>query len=271
MPHVQLATGSTHYELAGPATGRLVVLVHGGSLPMWTWDRQMAPLAAAGFRILRYDMLGRGESDIPAARFDRALYLRQLGELLDALAPGEKVAIAGVSFGAAIAAAFTAGHPARIRALALISPVVDYADGQPIVRIARLPFVGTLLLRLALPRAVARARALWAGAEDPARYDTLLQAQLARPAFVTSLLSMLRSDALEDYGEVYRELGALRIPSLVVWGSADGEIPRRHVERLCSLVPQADYRELDGADHAALFNDSERVNQALTGFLASVA
>ena len=62
---IDLSVGKTHYELVGPETGRTVVLLHGGTIPMWTWDRQVPALVEAGFRVLRYDMCGRGYSDSP--------------------------------------------------------------------------------------------------------------------------------------------------------------------------------------------------------------
>ena len=49
MATVQLSDGMTAYELAGPDAGPLVLLVHGGTIPMWTWDCQMAALHGAGF------------------------------------------------------------------------------------------------------------------------------------------------------------------------------------------------------------------------------
>ena len=42
-----------------------MVLIHGISIPMWTWDEVVPPLVQAGFRVLRYDAFGRGESDYP--------------------------------------------------------------------------------------------------------------------------------------------------------------------------------------------------------------
>jgi pimeloyl-ACP methyl ester carboxylesterase len=40
-----------------------VVLVHGATVPMFTWDSIVPGLVAAGYRTVRYDMWGRGHSD----------------------------------------------------------------------------------------------------------------------------------------------------------------------------------------------------------------
>ena len=45
--YVNLSPGTVHYELVGPTDGGIVVLVHGGTVPMWAWDSQVAALTEA--------------------------------------------------------------------------------------------------------------------------------------------------------------------------------------------------------------------------------
>jgi alpha-beta hydrolase superfamily lysophospholipase len=64
----QLATlsrGVTHYTLEGPQDGPLVVLIHGLTTPAFVWDGIAPVLVARGYRVLRYDLFGRGCSDRP--------------------------------------------------------------------------------------------------------------------------------------------------------------------------------------------------------------
>ena len=82
---VKLSEGYTHYELSGPDTGKVVVLVHGFSVPYYIWDSTTAYLANAGFRVLRYDEFGRGFSDRPDKKYEAAFLRKQLTELLDSL------------------------------------------------------------------------------------------------------------------------------------------------------------------------------------------
>ena len=79
---VNLSTGATHYELTGPEDGPLVVLLHGATIPMWIWDCQVPALIQAGFRVLRYDMFGKGKSACPAVNYDRHLFCNQLHDLI---------------------------------------------------------------------------------------------------------------------------------------------------------------------------------------------
>ena len=57
---------------------RTVVLVHGFSVPYYIWDSTTTALAAAGYRVVRYDEYGRGLSDRPNVDYTADLYDRQL-------------------------------------------------------------------------------------------------------------------------------------------------------------------------------------------------
>ena len=62
------ASGSgqlTHYTLTGPSNGRLAVCVHGMTLASYTFTDVSQMLGQAGFRVLRYDLFGRGLSTGP--------------------------------------------------------------------------------------------------------------------------------------------------------------------------------------------------------------
>jgi pimeloyl-ACP methyl ester carboxylesterase len=57
LPH-----GVTRYQLLGPAAGAPVLLIPGMTYPMEVWSPLSARLADAGYRVLRYDLYGRGGS-----------------------------------------------------------------------------------------------------------------------------------------------------------------------------------------------------------------
>ena len=49
----RLSDGYTHYEIGGPADGRVVVLAAGSTVPYYIWDPTYTALVDAGFRVLR--------------------------------------------------------------------------------------------------------------------------------------------------------------------------------------------------------------------------
>src|SRR5262249_59523851 len=94
---IKTSAGFVHYQFAGPEDGRVIVLVHGFSVPYYLWAGTFEMLGNAGFRVLRYDLFGRGLSDRPSVTYNGELFDRQLVELLDALHIKGKVDLAGAS------------------------------------------------------------------------------------------------------------------------------------------------------------------------------
>jgi pimeloyl-ACP methyl ester carboxylesterase len=278
MPRIALSHGATHYELSGPESGAPVVLLHGGTAPMWTWDHIAPPLVRAGFRVLRYDLYGRGGSDVlPRARHDRALFASQLRELLDALGIARPAHLVGFSFGAATAASFALHEAARVDRLALVAPVLHFAASSRAVRWVRLRGLGGLLMRHGvMPRAARQASRLWAAAPERARYDALAAEALARPGVATAWLAFLRSDALDSYAEVYRALGAQDAQddardtpganahaTLLLRGERDREVPLAHFDHLRQAMPRARVHLLRDAGHGAPFQQPELIARRL--------
>ena len=118
--YIKLSDGMTHYKLQGPPDAKVVVLVHGATIPIWIWDQQVRALTQAGFRVLSYDNFGRGYSDRPAVTYDQKLHLRQLKELADKLGLNKPFDLIGISLGGGTAVNFTARYPDRVDKLLLI-------------------------------------------------------------------------------------------------------------------------------------------------------
>ncbi len=263
--YVRLTNGVTHYRLQGPPTGPMVVLVHGGTIPMWTWDQQVPALTAAGYRVLTYDAFGRGYSDRPAVVHDRTFYMSQLRELVDSLGIAGPFDLIGVSKGGATAVSFTAAYPQRVRRLALISPVVrDYA----VPRVFQVPILGEVAARAyGLRVLVQRSQKLFADSPDHERYMGLMHQQMSYRGFTASVLSMLRHDALGDYTDEFRVVGQQDRPVLLLWGTANSEVTRSMIDASRAEMPNAVFRPLDGSDHGVLFQQPELINHHLLDFL----
>ena len=266
--YIELSDGVTHYELAGPADGPVVVLIHGGTIPLFAWDAQMPALVDAGFRVLRYTHFGRGVSDRPDVDYDRALYQRQLRELLSALDIEGPLNVVGLSFGSATAATFAKENPDRVEKVLFIAPVVDYAAGKPLFALVKVPLLGEWLMRVfAVEKAVARATGFFEEANAPPSYAERFDEQTRIPGFARALLSMTRSDALASYRDVYAALGEQ--PKLVMWGADDAEIPRAHVDFLRETLSNMSYVEFPNAGHGVTVQSSAALNRRLTSFLST--
>ncbi|KAG8699939.1 hypothetical protein FRC09_006276 [Ceratobasidium sp. 395] len=110
---VDLPKGRVKYWLIGPEDGKRVVLIHGLSMPSLIWKPVANRLAKTGFRVLIYDLYGRGYSEAPDAQttnYDADLYITQLALLMQAVG-WRKTRVIGLSMGGAIAAAFASQFP----------------------------------------------------------------------------------------------------------------------------------------------------------------
>lgn len=126
------ASGSgqlTHYTISGPSNGRLAVCVHGMTLASYTFTDISQTLAHAGFRVLRYDMFGRGLSSAPppGAPCNTKTYVAQLELLLQGLGLWAEAShngvLIGASLGGAVAASFCAAHRELFSQLILMAPI----------------------------------------------------------------------------------------------------------------------------------------------------
>jgi pimeloyl-ACP methyl ester carboxylesterase len=243
----------------------VAVLVHGGTVPMFTWDDTVPALVDSGRRVLRYDMFGRGYSDRPRTSYDRSLYFEQLDNLLDALGIADPVDLVGFSLGGATVANYASRRPDRVRSLTLISPV-GYGFSVPAV--FRVPVLGEILIRLIGLRILeGRANALFGDSPHAEDFSRWFSEQRRFTGFTASLLSMFRSDALGDYRDAYAAIGGHRYPVLLAWGDADTEVTRDVIDTIRGLIPRAEFHVVPDVGHGIVFQRPAEVNELLTRFL----
>lgn len=108
--HAHPSPGVTiDYFAAGE--GRPLVLVHGITESRRTWDPLIAPLIAAGYRVIAADLRGHGASSA-IAPYDLATMAADLGSVLEA-EHADDALLVGHSLGGAVVSAFAAGGPCR--------------------------------------------------------------------------------------------------------------------------------------------------------------
>lgn len=267
-----LTDGVTYYELGGPENGIPVVLIHGFSVPNFLWDPTFAALAHAGFRVLRYDLFGRGYSDRPRLRYDKALFVRQLADLMDAV-KFEQANLVSLSMGGPIAAEFAFRFPKRVRNLAFLDPA-GFDLGLPwTVNLLRVPILGEFMLGLLGRFGIGTlldsmlSDFYYPTKEAVDYFVPRYLEQMKYYGFKRALLSSLRSGMLDEDLEVFRRLGRMDKPVLLIWGKEDRTVPYRHNETFRKLVPQTQFHPIDEARHIPHFEHPELINPILVDFL----
>ncbi len=263
---VALRDGVTHHEIAGPEGAPVVVLVHGFSVPLYLWDTIFQPIAAAGFRVLRYDLFGRGLSDRPDARYDEELYDRQLAGLLAAVGVDAPVHLVALSLATSVCSTFVARRPRLVRSLAFLG--AGFGAGRRAPRRLRAPLVGEILMagRVAPTLAESQRDDLHRPDRHPEWADRYRD-QMRYRGFRRALLSTLRHYLGRDVEADYRRVAASGLPVLLSWGAFDRRVPPGDRARIAALVPRAEVLEVPDAGHLPSVEAPAVVVAALVDFL----
>lgn len=267
-----LTDGVTYYETAGPERGTPVILIHGFSVPNFIWDRNFSALADAGFRVVRYDLFGRGYSDRPWVTYDRTLFVRQLADLMDELKI-PRADLVSLSMGGPIAAEFAYRFPKRVRKLAFIDPAGFDLELPFAVKLLNIPILGEILLGLlGLLGAKTLLETMLNDFYNPTQeardyFVPRYQEQMKYYGFKRAILSSLREGMLDEDLQLFRRLGESGKPILLIWGKEDQTVPFKNSDAFLKLVPHTQFHPVDQAKHIPQFERPNLVNPLLIDFL----
>lgn len=238
---IQLSNGITHYELGGNESGEIVVLVHGFSVPYFIYNPTFEFLTQSGFRVLRYDLFGRGFSDRPHMDYDLNFFIQQLTDLLDTLRITQPVNLIGLSMGGPIASAFTVRHPGRVRKLILIDPAGAQSIAlSPLLKLVKMPLVPEAILSVVGSGAFIKSIAK--DFFDPTlveHFQAQYAVQMQYKGFKQAILSTVRNGMLESFLHIYEALGKMKTPTLLFWGHNDNTVPFEHSHVLRAEIGRA--------------------------------
>jgi len=265
--YVKLPDGITHYELTGPETGQVVVLVHGFSVPMYIWDAQVEPLTQAGFRVLRYTMFGRGYSDRPEADYSQAFYRKQLFDLLNTTKIQQPVDLVGHSMGGGVVIDFTANYPDRVKDVVLIAPVIN-SENDTNIKLLRPPVWGELLMRLVATKSLTDTAAyIFHKSPKADEYAKLFQEQTRYKGFERAILAMFRGDAIADHTADYLTVEKQGKKVMLIWGTLDEMITPKMAKDIRTALPDVNYQELEAVGHNSHVDVPDKINSLVIDFL----
>lgn len=257
-----LSHGIVHVRMAGPEQGRPVILVHGFSVPNYVFDQTSADLAASGFRVIRFDLYGRGWSDRPEVDYDRELFANQLLELMDTLRI-PKADLLGLSMGGAIVGRFAAEHPERVRSLALVAPLTEPQD----ISVMAWPGVGEWLMRTwYLPKLAGSQLEDFPHPERVPGWAERFQPQMRYDGFGRAILSTMRHVIPESSLPDFQKVGKAGLPVLLVWGELDATVPYAQHAAVQRAIPQAQFISLPATGHLPVVEEPALTDPQLAAF-----
>ncbi len=265
----ELTDGTTHVRTEGPVRGPVLVCVHGLTTSEYVWDDIAADMAQTGYRVVTYDLYGRGYSDRPPSPQTEAFFLRQLEELVRKLELPDSFILMGYSMGAAISVAYAAKHPERVDNLILVAPA-GLSDAQPGMdrKLRDWPVLGDWIIKT-MGGWLRRRRAAATPEADPKR-AAFTQRQLAESdyrGFLGSVLSSARNMLKTDQTDLHRKLANERVPTLAIWGEEDSVIPLSALGRMTQANRYVFHDTVAGADHGLPYTHPEAVVKVTKDFL----
>ena len=261
-----------HVRSAGQ--GPAVVLLHGFPDNHMVWRKQIAPLVAAGFRVLAPDLRGCGDSDMP-----RAVAAYQLQHLcadvlamLDQLGI-DKARVVGHDWGAGVGWMLCMTAPQRV------AQYVALSVGHP-AAFARAGFLQYLrssyMMWFLLPGLAEKS--LSAGDFYAMHRFTTDRTQvrywmksLREPGRLTAALNYYRANVPRAL--VFGVKPALvQVPVMGVWSSGDAALGEAQMRDSSAYVAQSfRYERIEGADHWLQVTAAERVNALQLDFFAAAS
>ncbi len=264
---LSLPLGEMRYQVYGRGEAPAVVLIHSFNGYIESWNPNIGALVEAGYRVVTYDLWGRGLSARPRVDLDLEVFRHQLKTLLDHLGIN-RVQLAGSSFGCVIAADFALHYPDRVGKLLLVGPAGWPSASGKKNWLIETPVLGDLAFRyFGIEIMQPTVENYLYQKEDHQWAVEAWQKYASYPGFTRSALSTLRHAPVLDYSDSWGKLGPLGKPTLFIWGEEDVSFPFSNTHKIPDLIPQAEIVGIEGAAHWVNIEKPEPVNAALIAFL----
>lgn len=250
MPYAKTAPGDLFYTVSRGATDRpTLVLVHGAGGSRLHWPAQLRRLSGA--TVYTLDLPGHGRSAGPGCD-TVADYAQAVAAFLDAV-EARPATIVGHSMGGAVALQLAFDFAGRVAGLVLVATGARLRVAPAILEGIRTNFTGSvdLITRFA-----------WSAEASPRL------ARLGQQALQEAGAEVLLGDfAACDRFDVMERLGEIRVPTLVVTGSADQMTPAKYAHFLVEHIAGARLVTVASAGHMVMLEQPAEVAQAVQDFL----
>jgi len=249
--------------------GAPILFSHGVTLSTRVWVKQFESLPGQRFRCIGFDHRGHGDSDCGDSGHSITNLAEDVRTVLERMDLHDAVLV-GHSMGGIALQAFATRHPdvaaERVRGMVLMSTLAKtYLSGSS--RLRRLferltgggPSAGELMTQKNLGFFLAR---VGFGRDPQASHVELVREMIAacpKAASQEAVAALVGLDMTED-------LPKIRVPTLVLSGSADVIAPPAQARRIAELIPGARLEVFKGAGHMLMLERTDEVDALVTEF-----
>jgi 3-oxoadipate enol-lactonase len=253
---------SLEYDDIG--NGVPLLLIHAFPLDRTMWRAQIAGLQQP-YRVIAPDLRGFGHSSEADGRpVTMEQYAADLKALLDSLNVKQAV-VGGLSLGGYVALAFIAQYADRVRGLMLANtralPDSEEARQTRLTNAARVRNEGLgFLIDAMSPKML--------GPTAKSELNITVRSMMARQRAQGVASALLGMAARPDRTPL---LPFVKVPTLIVTGSADALIPPADGEAMHQSIPQSMLVTIPEAGHLSNLDQADAFNDALHAFYPQVA
>lgn len=257
-----------YYQVAGE--GYPLVLMHGGIMDSTMWDDQFETFAQH-YRVIRYDLRGFGQSDLPGTEpFSMRGDLRALLEFLGV----EKANVLAISMAGSIAIDFALDYPHMVNALVLVAPGVNGFDYDAIESENEKAMFQEIEAAFAsgdLERAVELEIRAWV--DGPNRTPEQVDPGVRRRVYDMDLHNASRTEEIEWPAtqqlepQAVKRLAEICVPTLLVVGDGDLREQISVVDMLATSIPGAQKAVMHGVAHVPNMESPAEFNHIVLDFL----
>ena len=257
-----LTTGGRATAYRDTGSGEALVFVHGVGSNQDAWTPQVEHFAAS-HRVIHYDTLGHGASDLPPDPASLDDYVAQLLGLLDGLDLAA-ANLVGTSMGGMIVTAFGVAHPERVLRLVAMNAVYDRTPEARAAAIGRAEAAARDGPGTSMDEAIKR----WFGdPPDPAMAEAIAETRAAAEArdpvgYARAYMMFATSDRA-CVGKLHR----LDRPALFFTGEFDAHSTPAMSRAMAEATPRGCCVVLPGQRHLMARMAPDAVNAVLDDFL----
>lgn len=262
---VQLEHGWVHYQLSGPDTSTLMVLIHGGGITgMEVWQKNMDYFLHLGYRVLAFDLYGRGYSSRPDVAHTPCVFHDQMVELLAKLEIDEPFHLVALSMGAMVALDFQKSHDHQIQKMVLIDPAASGAyQASPLLQV---PVLSDFFMTVYwYPRAVEKQRKEFVDQEQFEVYAERLRHFMAFEGYKQTNYSTWMHMLNQSKMELVASLSPASL--LVIVGAEDPFFRQNQLELYRTSLEGVNIVQIPQTGHMPQYERPEEVNQLIANFI----
>ncbi|MCG3267025.1 3-oxoadipate enol-lactonase [Yoonia sp. I 8.24] len=222
----------------GPADAPAIVFANSLGTDLRLWDG-IIPLLPKGLRVIRYDMRGHGQSDVPAGPYTMGQLVSDAEAVCDAFALRD-VLFVGLSVGGMVAQGLAIKRPDLVRALVLSNTAAKI--GNKNLWQDRIDTVSSKGLDAMADEVMKR----WFSPTFYASNAMLAWRDMLVATPINGYVGICHAIAGTDF---YTPTSGLRIPTLGIAGSEDGATPPDLVRETIDLIPGSKFELMRRVGH----------------------